>query len=264
MKPALRTLIVFTTLAMVASLRLEALPDAEAAAGRVIVRRYADAIVVVKATVTLKVNVGDRVMPPNENKIDVNGTMITPAGLTVTSLSAIDPRTIFETMRSQTSASVMAVELEQSDVKGLRLLLTDGKEVPAKVVWKDAARDLALLAPEGAASAGGRTFTFVNLNEAPEAAVVLGNYYHLSRLGDTMQRTPIMRPSTVNGIIERPRRLLLISTDSFNDAVGCPVFDPQGRVLGICLHYMVNGLPKGTVVVPAADVAEVVSQMTVL
>jgi hypothetical protein len=46
--------------------------------------------------------------------------------------------------------------------------------------------------------------------------------------------------------------------------VGCPVFDIQGRVLGIGLRYVVNGLSKGTVVVPAADVAEVASQMTAL
>jgi hypothetical protein len=264
MKLTLRTLIVFATLVLAASPRLGALPDAEAAAGRVIVRRYADAIVAVKATANLKIIVSDRAMPPTDTKIDVNGTVITPAGLTVTSLSAIDTKAIFEAMRSQMPSGGMGVELGPSDFKGLRLRLADGTEVPAKVVWRDADRDLALLAPDGAAAAGGRTFTFVNLNEAPEAAIVLGNYYHLSRLGDAMQRLPIMRPSTVNGIIERPRRLLLISTDSFTDAVGCPVFDTQGRVLGICLRYMVNGLPKGAVVVPAADVAEVVSQMTVL
>jgi len=264
MKPALRTLIVFTTLALIASPRLGALPDAEAAAGRGILRRYADAIVVVKATVSLKITVGDRAMPPTDTKIDVNGTVITPAGLTVTSLSAIDAKAIFEAMRSQMPSGNVAVELGQTEVKGLRLRLADGTEVTAKLVWKDADRDLAFLAPDGAAAPGGRTFACVNLKEAPEAATVLGNYYHLSRLGDAMQRVPIMRPSTVNGIIERPRRLLLISTDLFADAVGCPVFDIQGRVLGIGLRYVVNGLSKGTVVVPAADVAEVASQMTAL
>jgi hypothetical protein len=59
----------------------------------------------------------------------------------------------------------------------------------------------------------------------------------------------------VAAIIERPRRLLIVTTDSFPDAIGCPVFDPKGRALGICLHFMENGLPKGTVLVPAADVA---------
>jgi hypothetical protein len=90
--------------------------------------------------------------------------------------------------------------------------------------------------------------------------MLLGNYYHLSRLAEAMQRAPLMRPCTITGIIERPRRLLLVSTDWFADTLGCPVFDAQGRVLGICLRYMVDGVVKGTVVVPAADVAEIVGQ----
>ena len=152
----------------------------------------------------------------------------------------------------------MPVDLGQSELKAVRLRLPDGTEVPAKVVWKDAAHDVALLAPEDAAAAARRPFTWVNLNDAPEAAMLLGNYYHLSRLPEAMQRTPLVRPCTVTGIIERPRRLLLVSTDWFGDVLGCPVFDAQGRVLGICLRYLVDGTPRGIVVVPAADIAEVV------
>jgi hypothetical protein len=88
--------------------------------------------------------------------------------------------------------------------------------------------------------------------------MLLGNYYHLSRLPEAMQRTALVRPCTVTGIIERPRRLLLVSTDWFGDVLGCPVFDAQGRVLGICLRTLVDGMPRGIVVVPAADIAAVV------
>jgi len=56
------------------------------------------------------------------------------------------------------------------------------------------------------------------------------------------------RASTVIGIVERPRRLLLVSTDMYPDTLGCPVFDADGRVLGISLHIVEKGLPKGTVV----------------
>ena len=68
-----------------------------------------------------------------------------------------------------------------------------------------------------------------------------------------MQRVLLVRPSTVTGIIERPNRLLLVSTDSFGDALGCPVFDSDGNVLGICVRYIEKGLPKGTVLIPAVD-----------
>ena len=71
-----------------------------------------------------------------------------------------------------------------------------------------------------------------------------------------MQRTPVIRPGVIVGIIERPRRLLLVSTDAYADGIGCPLFDAQGRVLGICLRYVVGNVSKGIVVVPAAEVAD--------
>lgn len=258
MKLTIRPLVVCTALALAALPDIRALSDAEAAAGRLIFRKYADAVVVVKLSMSLKITVGDRVLPPNDNKVDINGTVIESSGLTVTSLSAIDPRVIFDAVRPQLAPPGVPVQLGQTELKGVRLRLADGTEVPAKVVWKDAARDVALLAPEDAAAAGQRTFTWVNLNEAPEAAMLLGNYYHLSRLNEAMQRIPQMRPCTITGIVERPRRLLLVTTEGFTDALGCPVFDAQGRVLGICLRYMADGAVKGTVVVPAADVADIV------
>lgn len=264
MKLTILPLVGCTALALATTPEIRALSDAEAVAGRSIFRKYADAVVVVKLSMILKITVGDRVMPPNETKVDINGTVIEPDGLTVTSLSAIDPRAMFDAVRSKMAPAGVPVELGQTELKGVRLQLADGTEVPAKVVWKDATRDLALLAPEGAAAAGQRTFTWVNLNEAPEAAMLLGNYYHLSRLSEAMQRAPIMRPCTITGIIERPRRLLLVSTDWFADTLCCPVFDAQGRVLGICLRYMVDGVAKGIVVVPAADVAEIVGQAAAL
>ena len=259
MKLTIPPLVVYAALALAAAPDIRALSDAEAAAGRLIFRKYADAVVVVKLSMSLKITVGDRVLPPNENKVETNGTVIESTGLTLTSLSAIDPRMFFDAVRPQLAPPGVPVELGQTELKGVRLRLADGTEVPAKVVWKDAARDVALLVPESTAAAGRRTFSWVNLNEAPEAAMLLGNYYHLSRLNEAMQRIPQVRPCTITGIIERPRRLLLITTDGFTDALGCPVFDAQGRVLGICLRYVVDGVVKGPVVVPAADLAEVVA-----
>ncbi|HUJ45435.1 MAG TPA: serine protease [Opitutaceae bacterium] len=240
-----------------------ALPDAEAAAGRLIVRRYADAVVVVKLSMVLKIAVGDRPPTSTEQKIDLNGTVLASDGLTVTSLSAIEPKFLFDAVRPQLAPPAMPVDLESSELKDVRLQLADGTEVPARVVWRDATRDLAFLGPEHPLS-GGRTFTCVNLGEAPEAAMLLGSYYHLSRLSEALQRTPVIRPSTVTGIIERPRRMLLFSTDSLGDVLGCPVFDTQGHVLGICVRYLVDGASRGLVIVPSADVLASASQMSAM
>ena len=260
MKLTILPLIVCTALTLVAATEVRALPDAEAAAGRLIFRKYADAVVVVKLTIVFRIKMGERVMPPSENKLDVNGTLIEPSGLTVTALSAIDPNVIYDAVRSKINVpSTVPVEQGPTEVKNLRLQLGDGTELPVRIVWKDSARDLALLFPEDASAASKHTFTWVNLNEGPEAAMLLGNYYHLSRLFEAMQRIAIIRPCTITSIIERPRRLLLVSTDMFADTLGCPVFDAQGRVLGICLHQMVDGAIRGFVVMPAADIAEIVA-----
>jgi hypothetical protein len=233
---------------------VRALSDAEAAAGRLTLRRYADAVVVVKATVVLKVSYGDRTMPPREDKVEVNGTMISSKGLTVTSLSQIDPAALFEAMRGQMAQQGAGMELTQSEVKDIKLRLADGAEIPARVVWKDAIHDLALLGPTGAVT--DRAFTFVPLDEAPEAASLLGTYFLVSRTSEAMLRTAVVQPATIIGIIERPRRMILLS----GETPGCPAFDAQGRVLGICVHYVSKSVPVGSVLVPAADVVSAANQ----
>jgi hypothetical protein len=236
-----------------------ALPEGEAAAGRLIARRYAEAIVGVKCSVFMRITVGLRTLPPTERKVDVYGTMIRADGLTMTSLSAIDPRAIFESMRNQFNTGGQALELGETEFKYVRLQMSDGAEIPAKILWKDPDHDIVLLIPAGGAP-GNRSFTFVDLGQAAESASVLGNYYQISRTGEDFKRVLLVRSSTIFGIIDRPRRLFLVSTDLFPDAPGCPVFDPEGKVLGICLHDVEKGLVKGAVVVPAVDLAAIIAR----
>jgi Trypsin-like peptidase domain len=230
-----------------------ALPDAAATAGRLILRHNADAVVAVKAMVILKITMDQRYIPPQENKVDVTGTVISPTGLTVTSLSSIDPKALFDAIRAKLMGGG-GVQLSQSETKDLKLRLGDGTEVPAKLVGKDAERDLAFLAP---VSPPARPFTYVNLADAPAAAVVLADYFELSRMPEGLLRAPVVRPCAVIGIVERPRRMFLVSTDG----LGCPIFDPQGHVLGISLLFLTDGVPSGKVVIPAGDIADSASQI---
>jgi S1-C subfamily serine protease len=252
------SLLVLGVLVCTASPGARALPESEATAGRLVARRYAEAIIQVKGTVVLKIKIGLRALPQTERKIDICGTVIGASGLTVTSLSAVDPKSIFESMRAQMNSGPDPVELGETEFKNMRLRMADGSEIPAKILWRDVDHDLVLLAPDQAA-ASNRAFTFVDLNQGAESASVLGTYYHLSRAGEELQRVLLVRASTVTGVVERPRRLLLISTDVYPDALGCPVFDANGRALGICLHILDKGLPKGTVLAPAVDLAAAIA-----
>ncbi len=220
---------------------------AEAVAGRDLVKRYADTIVSVEMVVLVKAG-GARGGQSREVKREVNGTVISPTGLTVTSLALIDPSAAAGGGRG-------GADVPETEFKEVKLRLADNSEVLARVVLKDADLDLAFIVPESAEAAAGRPFPYVKLDDAAEAAV-LGSYAEITRVPKTLQRVPIVQMSTIVGIIEKPRRYFLVSQQSF----GCPVFDLQGRVLGISLVYSSGGRQVGAVVLPAADVAEMAKQ----
>lgn len=222
--------------------------EAEAVAGRNLVKRYADAIVSVEMVVVVKIG-GDRGSQSREVKLEANGTVISPGGLTVTSLALIDPRARSGGGRGGGG------DAPETEFKEVKLRLADNSEVPARVVLKDADLDLAFIAPESETAAGGRQFPYVKLEEAAEATV-LGTYFEVTRVPKTLQRVPIVQMSTVVGIIEKPRRFILVSEQT----VGCPVFDEQGRVLGLSLVYSSGGRQVSPVVLPAADVADMAKQ----
>src|ERR1700733_4511135 len=119
--PRRSTLFILALALAAAPAGLHALSDAEAKAGRDLVKHGADAIVGVEMVVTLKMTMGDRAMPPRENKIDINGTVLNSAGLVVTSLAAIDPRTQFEAIRAAMGPAAARMEVSETDYKEVKL-----------------------------------------------------------------------------------------------------------------------------------------------
>jgi hypothetical protein len=259
MKPPSRILLLLAVLITIVAPCARALAESEATAGRLLARRYGDAIVTVKGSVYMTINIGLRKLPETERKIDVSGTMISAAGLTLTSLSTVDPREIFESMRGQFNTGGDSIDLGKTDFRDMRIVLADGKEIPVNIVFRDKDHDMVLLAPTKSEPGMG-SFTYVDLGQATESAVLLGKYFHFSRAGQAFQRTLIVRECTVIGIIERPHRFFMVSTDIYPDTLGCPVFAANGHVLGICLNNIFNGHPSGTMVVPATDLEAAITQ----
>lgn len=233
---------------------LHAVPEADAAAGRELVKRYADAVVSVELVVTIKVKVGGAERPPQEQRIEVNGSVISPSGLTVTSLAEVDPQTAFDAIRAQ--AGGRGPELVGAEFKEVKLRLADGREMPARFVLKDADLDLAFMAPDVAPDAPKPEFkSYLKLDEATDG-VLLGNYFYVARERKVLQRVPVIRTSEVAGIVEKPRRFYLMTAQ----AMGTPMFDVKGRLLGLSVQNFANGRSTGLVVLPAADIAEIAKQ----
>jgi hypothetical protein len=216
----------------------------EAATGRALLQRYADVVIGVELVTTLKGTVNDRPLPPQERKMEANGTVITPGGLTVLSLGSIDPRS---------GINMPNARIEEPEFKEVKLRLADGTEYPARVVLKDEELDLAFVAPEAPAEGAKLpVFPHVRLDDAARGEV-LGNYYDIARGNKRVQRVPAVRLVSVTGILQKPRPFLLATDYS----PGCPVFDAAGKLLGVSVRHIVEGRPVGMVILPAADIAEV-------
>lgn len=240
--------------ALVATLAIPfaaAAPEKEAAAGREVMKRYADAVVGVELVLTLRVKMGEREAPPRESRISVNGTVISPSGLTVTTLAEVDPQATIEAMRAGSGGS--GAQIVGSDFKEVKLRLADGREVPARFVLKDADLDLAFMAPETNDTT--KIFPHVKLEDSVEGSV-LQSYYYVARAPKTLQRVPLVRHMEIMGIVEKPRRFYLMTDPS----PGTPIFDAQGKILGLAVQHFANGTKSGNVVLPAADVADMAKQ----
>ena len=223
-----------------------ALSKAEAAAGRAVLRRYADTVVGVEMVVTLKGTQGDRPLPAREQKREINGTFVSGTGLTVLSLGSIDPR------NGLPASMLTQVRFEEPEFKEVKLRLANGTEIPARMVLKDADLDLVFIAPEAPLA---KPVPFVDLSR-PAKPVILGTYYDVSRGSKLAQRVPAVRAINVIGIIEKPRQYILASEYS----PGCPVFDEKGEVLGISVRHVAGGQAAGIVILPTVSVAEIAAQ----
>lgn len=246
MKSVFPVLLVALLAPALLSINASALSEAEAAAGRALLKRYADTVVGVELVVSMKGMQGDRPIPAREQKREINGTFVNAAGLTVVSLGSIDPRV------GLNPATLARIRFDEPEFKEVKLRLADGTEFPARVVLKDADLDLAFIAPETAPE---NPFPFVDLS-SPAEPVILGTYYDIARGSKLAQRVPAVRAINVTGVIEKPRRYILTSEYS----ISCPVFDSEGKVLGIALRHMAGGQSSGLVIVPAEDVAEIAAQ----
>src|SRR6478672_6392875 len=101
------------------------------AAARDLVKKWQEAVVNIRVVVKMRMSMGGRELQSNDDTIEAVGTVIDPAGLTVVSLSSINPGPMMtKLMASGGSGQGVEIVSEPTD---LRIRLSDGREVPSTI-----------------------------------------------------------------------------------------------------------------------------------
>lgn len=252
------------TLALVAALAV-ALPAAARAddaaalrAARTVLSRYGQALVTVRLTIKQRRVFEGREHVGRDSTLEVLGTVLRPDGLTVISDLTSNPEALFR------FGSETQVETETSDVS---IVLQDGRELPARFVLRDAALDLAFVAPVAPPS----PLPYVELRKTAVPRP-LDDLVLLSQLGRTLGREVGVTVGRVRAVVRKPRTFVVPAPVDGLLALGGPAFDAGGRPVGlVVLRRAPGGLGEmggvrdmfdalTAVVLSAGDVQELAAQ----
>lgn len=248
-----KSILAFTTAAIaMLAMGTAAMAD-EAASGREIASKCGNSVVkilvVVKETETY-----DGQSEKRENKSEVVGTIIDPSGLTVTSLTSL---TASETLFDGSEEEGYSITSEVTDLK---IRLTSGKEIPAKIVLRDKDLDLAFIRPSQKLT---EAVPAIDLKNSAKIDV-LDPIVILSRSGKVSNRALLVSLDRIQAVLDKPRTCYLTS----DGELGAPTFALDGKVLGIMLLRIMPGSSSDMrayerivpIVLPAEDVATAAAQ----
>ncbi len=233
------------------------------AVARATLEKNAPAVITVRLTLKTRVVFQGREANTSESTMEIAGTVISAAGLTVVSDVSSNPSGLFPDR-----ADGPKVETETTDVK---LVLRDGKEIPAKFVLRDTDLDLAFLLPEEK----GLSLPFVSLEKGP-VPEPLDDLVFLYAMGKTLNRDVALMVAKVRAVVHRPRTFVVADFITGLQALGCPVFDASGKAVGLVVlrRAAVAPSPGGSlrdmmdmmapVVLTAGDVQKVAAQVAAL
>jgi hypothetical protein len=237
-------------------------------AARDVVKKWQEAVVNVRVVLKMRMSMGGREMQASDDPVDTVGTVIDPSGLTVLSLGALNPaammRKLMGSMGDPNGQFGMDITTEPTDVK---IRLSDGRELPAKIVLRDEDLDLAFLRPTVRPE---KPLVAIDLTDTAKP-VLLDQVLVLSRLGRVGGWTAGAALHDIGAIIEKPRTFYVLG--GFASGMGTPAF-LNGKVVGVLTLRQVEagraslssmmggseGMGMLGVILPAADVLEIAKQ----
>jgi S1-C subfamily serine protease len=226
--------------------------DDLASAGRSIAAKSGDAVVYIELVIKMKSSYGGQ-SDSQEAKSDGTGVVIDPSGLIVIPYAAANPAEIAADMYGSEGGSSYT-----SEVTSLKIRLSDGTEMPGKVVLRDKDLDLVFVRP---ARKPVKPLAAISLTDSGRADI-LGQVLVLHRLGKVANTSLAATLQRVNAIIDKPRLSYTVGTTDAEAQYGAPVFTMDGKILGLLLRRANSAGSGGNgdgsltlVVIPAADIA---------
>ncbi len=235
--------------------------DETAAAGRQIAAKWKDSILTVQMLVKITDKWEDQTSE-EEVKFESTGTVIDPSGMVVAGLSATIPT------EAGSKASGDETESRSSEVKETKLIMPDGREVPAAVVARDRELDLVFIKPTTKPE---KPLAAVDLSKSAKLEL-MDEMVCLFRLGPVASRALAACSDRVLAVVEKPRTFYAPGLPMMSASLGAPVFAPNGSPVGLLLLRILPGGSEsqqisgiggnGTMyfILPAADVLEAARQ----
>lgn len=229
------------------------------------------AVVTVELVLKEKMSMFGDASNESESKYTVTGTIISPDGLTVVSLTSTEPSSLFSKMMPSGMGEDMDVSSEVTDVK---LVLEPGREIESTVLLRDRDLDLAFVRPKTKPES---PLPFVNLAEATQPQI-LDEVLVIDRAGKVANREHFVGLSRISSVVPKPRLFYLCAATAggFSMGLGAPAFDLEGKPIGIFVLRAIassdhgGGMMSGMmssmqdnlagILLPAAQIAEGASQ----
>lgn len=221
-----------------------AFADDLAEQGRAVLDEHREAVVTLIMVISVSYEGSE-----SENETEANATVISPDGLAVLSLTAVDPTVQYERSPNMTSDLV-------SKIKDMRMVLADGSEITAEVVLRDRDLDLAFVRPVSPVSA---PMKHVDLTRT-SAPRILDPVVVLAQLGKVSRRAHSAFIERVETLVERPRLFYVLGQHRGQSVMCSPVFGLDGGFVGIGVLRTLRAAQGGrfeealVIVVPAEDI----------
>jgi hypothetical protein len=239
------------------------------AAARDLVKKWQDAVVNVRVVVKMRMSMAGREMQSNDDTIETVGTVIDPGGLTVVSLSSINPGAMMTKLMASGNGGSEKVDIV-SEPTDLKIRLADGRELQSMIALRDEDLNLAFIRP---ITAPAKPLVAINLADAAQPAL-LDQVVVFGRFGRVGGWAPSAALRDIGGIVLKPRTFYVLAGESAG--IGTPAFLPNGKIVGILTVRQITGDrpsafagmsgPEGfgllPVILPADDVLDISKQAT--